>query len=86
MTIEIECDVYRSSKKENLYLYVKAGEDPAKVPGELLAQFGEPELALSFTLHAERSLAREDPLRVMANLESQGFHLQLPPADEKFTR
>ena len=81
---EIECDVYRSSRKANLYLYVKAGDDLATLPEQLMAQFGAPELALSFTLHAERNLAREDPLRVMENLEVQGYHLQLPPADEKF--
>lgn len=83
---EVECDVYRSSKKEHLYLYVKAGEDLSLVPEALMTQFGSPELALTFTLHAERRLAREDPKRVMENLESQGYHLQLPPADEKFSR
>jgi uncharacterized protein YcgL (UPF0745 family) len=81
---EIECDVYRSSRKENLYLYVKAGDDLTGVPEQLMVQFGTPELTLSFTLHADRTLAREDPVRVMENLETQGYHLQLPPADEKF--
>ena len=82
--IEIECDVYRSSRKDNLYLYVKAGDDFAGVPEQLMVQFGTPELALSFTLHPDRALAQEDPVRVIENLETQGYHLQLPPADERF--
>ena len=54
----------------------------ASVPDELLAQFGEPEKALSFTLTQERDLAKEDPMQVLQNLLQQGYHLQLPLAEE----
>lgn len=79
----IQCDVYRSSKKENLYLYVAAEEGLKRVPDELLTQFGEPEKTLSFELTQDRQLAKEDAPTVIANIQEKGFHLQLPPADEK---
>jgi len=78
----IECDVYKSLRHEYMYLYVNQREGLARVPEELLARFGDHELALSFTLTADRTLAREDPARVKANLDVQGYHLQMPPADK----
>ena len=81
---EVECDVYRSAKKEYLYLFVPADVGMASVPDELLAQFGEPEKVLSFTLTQERDLAKEDPVQVLQNLLQQGYHLQLPLAEEQF--
>ena len=83
--MKIPCDVYKSTRKENYYLYVKAGEGHSRVPEALLAQFGRLEKALSFTLTPERTLAKEDPRQVIRNLRNQGYHLQLPPADDRFT-
>jgi uncharacterized protein YcgL (UPF0745 family) len=34
---------------------------------------------MELELHSDRTLAREDVTTVMANLQSQGFHLQMPP-------
>jgi uncharacterized protein YcgL (UPF0745 family) len=36
---------------------------------------------MALELHAERKLARENPVAVMQSLSRQGFHLQLPPPD-----
>lgn len=80
----MECDVYKSVKKENYYLYVEAGEGLDRVPEALLKQFGEVEKALTFELTPDRRLAREDAEQVISNLQSQGYHLQLPPADDRF--
>lgn len=81
--MKIVCDVYKSSKKENLYLYVCSDDGLSKVPAELLARFGVPEKALTFTLSPDRTLARENPAVVMANLHDHGYHLQLPPSDDR---
>ena len=83
--MKILCDVYKSARKENYYLYVKAGEGHERVPEALLVQFGEMEKTLTFTLTPERRLAKEDPGQVIRNLQDQGYHLQLPPADDGFT-
>lgn len=79
--MSVKCDVYKTSVREHLYLYVYHGAGLDGVPEALLAQFREPELALTFDLHPERNMAREDPKKVLANLEEVGYHLQLPPVD-----
>ena len=73
------CTIYRSSKKEGMYLYVDKQEDLSRVPPALLKQFGKPERAMTLLLHSERSLARVDVVKVLAELEEVGFYLQLPP-------
>tara|TARA_R110002110_G_scaffold76460_7_gene201466 strand:+ start:597 stop:854 length:258 start_codon:yes stop_codon:yes gene_type:complete len=78
------CDVYKSSKTLDLYLYVDRKEGFERVPEALLDKFGEPKLSLSFTLNEERKLAREDPKKVMAAIKDSGFYLQLPP--QKYPR
>ena len=79
--LEIQCDVYKSGRKENLYLYVDSAVGLSRVPADLMAQFGEPEKTLTFVLSEQRKLAREDTKLVLANLSDQGYHLQLPPAN-----
>jgi uncharacterized protein len=74
--------VYRSSRKQEMYLYVDAKEGRARVPEALLARFGEPVEALSLLLSRDRSLARADAAQVLADIEAQGFYLQMPPAAE----
>jgi len=80
----MECDVYKSIKKDNYYVYVPAGEGLEQVPSALLAKLAGTELVMSITLTPERKLAKEDAVLVLANLERQGYHLQLPPADDRF--
>jgi len=74
------CDVYKSDKKEGLYLYVDRLEGLERVPEALLLQFGLPRLTLSFELNSQRRMARQDPLVVLKNLSTDGYHIQLPPA------
>ncbi len=73
------CTIYRSSKKEGMYLYVDKKEDLSRVPEELLSHFGKPEQAMTLVLHPERSLARVDVGQVLSELEDKGFFLQMPP-------
>ena len=82
--MEFECDVYRSNKTENLFLYVdaKTGLDP--VPADLLESFGDLEKTLTFTMSESRRLAKEDPKVVLANLNEKGYHLQMPPTERRF--
>ena len=81
--MKIACDVYKSLSKGNYYLYVLADEAMEHVPEALRQQLGTVEIALSFELTEERSLAKEDPVVVMANLKEHGYHLQLPPAEHQ---
>ncbi len=78
------CSIYKSPRKNGMYLYVDKREALARVPEALLAAFGTPQLAFEMVLTPERKLAREDIAKVLANLESQGFHLQMPPPEEEY--
>lgn len=76
------CSIYRSSRVEEMYLYVDKKEDLARVPAELLKTFGRPELAMTLALHPERKLARADVNKVLEAIEQHGFYLQMPPKPE----
>ena len=78
------CDVYKSIKQPDLYLYVSRKDGLDRVPPELLDKFGEATLALTFVLNEGRKLAREDSQKVSENLINQGYHLQIPPASKIF--
>ena len=76
----IPCWVYRSGKKNEMYLYLDKKDGFDQVPEVLRNLFGKPILVMELELHAKRHLAREDVLQVMGNLRSQGYHLQMPPS------
>lgn len=75
------CSIFKSSKKNEMYLYVDKKEGLERVPEELLGIFGNPILVFDLLLTPTRKLAREDIVKVLDNIEKQGFHLQMPPSD-----
>ncbi|MEM1142366.1 MAG: YcgL domain-containing protein [Pseudomonadota bacterium] len=79
MSGRILCDVYRTPKREGMYLFVRREEGLQRVPEALLARFGTPELALSFVLDKDRALANADPEAVRERLLGEGYYLQMPP-------
>ena len=79
----MRCYVYRSPRRPDVYLYLGQRDDFSKVPEALMGAFGAPQFALEFVLSMTRKLAKEDPVEVMRNLESRGFHLQMPPQNEQ---
>ena len=74
------CSIYRSSKREEMYLYVKKGTDLATLPEALIRQFGQAALVMDLLLREQRPLARADVKKVMAVIAEQGFYLQMPPS------
>ena len=78
------CSIYRSPRKSEMYLYVLKSDALERVPVELLAAFGKPQHAFDLVLTPERTLAREDIHAVLANMEKQGYHLQMPPAEDEY--
>jgi uncharacterized protein YcgL (UPF0745 family) len=75
----MRCSVYRSSKKELMYLYVDEETGLESVPEDLLSEFGEASLVLDLELTAEKKLAKEDIIVVMQHIKEHGYHLQMPP-------
>jgi len=75
------CFVYRSRKKDGLYLFLKAEDDFTRVPDAVMSYFGTPERSMELELTPERPLARCSAAEVIAKLEENGFYIQLPPPD-----
>ncbi len=78
------CSIYKSPRKNEMYLYVERSEALKRVPESLLVAFGAPIHTFDLVLSPERQLAREDISVVLANLEKQGYHLQMPPAEDEY--
>jgi len=79
MTDSLECWIYKSPRKDEMYLYLAAEDDFDAIPQALFSRFGQPQAVMQLTLTPDRPLAREDVATVMHNLREQGFHLQMPP-------
>jgi uncharacterized protein YcgL (UPF0745 family) len=73
------CQIYRSPRRQEMYLYVEKAEGLAKVPADLLQRFGEPEAIMLVLLDGRRRLARANAEEVKAQVQAQGFYLQMPP-------
>lgn len=78
------CSIYKSPRKNEMYLYVLKSDALTRVPESLLAAFGAPRHTFDLVLSPERKLAREDIVQVLENIEKQGYHLQMPPAEEEY--
>ncbi|WP_122260389.1 YcgL domain-containing protein [Pseudomonas savastanoi] len=78
------CSIYRSPKRNEMYLYVLKSDVLKRVPPELLVAFGKPVHAFDLVLSPEHALSREDINAVLENLDSQGYHLQMPPAEDDY--
>jgi len=76
--------IYKSTKKDELYLYIANKDDFSDIPQSLYDSMGkEPIFVMELELSPERPLARENVATVIQNLETQGFHVQMPPRPEK---
>lgn len=82
--MSILCTIYRSPKKEGMYLYVDKNEDLERVPEALLNMFGKPQHAMTLLLKPERKLARVDRDDVILAIAEQGYFLQMPPKIESY--
>lgn len=82
--MKLICDVYKTSKKDEMYLYVEKKVGFSRVPEELMKMFGQPVLAMTILITPEKKLGRADTEKVINDLESKGFYLQMPPAKETY--
>ena len=79
MDSPVNCWIYKSPKKQEMYLYIKQQDCFDDVPEALLSHFGNPVFIMELVLTPDRKLARENIQTVINNLHQQGFHLQMPP-------
>jgi len=75
----MQCFIYKSQKKDQLYLYLNKRDDFSAIPADLLKNLGQLSFVMELQLSPERKLAREDVNKVMSSIASRGFFIQLPP-------
>jgi len=80
------CAVYKSSKKQETYLYVPGRDDFSKVPEALIKSFGTPVFLMIMPLKKDRELARVDINKLRTELKIKGFYLQLSPPTENLLK
>lgn len=77
--LRVQCWVYRSTRKDEMYVYLAKEDDFESIPEALRARIGRLEKAMELELTPKRKLARADAIKVMQALHDQGFYLQMPP-------
>ena len=77
----MHCFVYTSQRKPDTYLWLGRRDDFACIPESLAQMLGELKFVLELELTGERKLPYEDATQVLAHLNEQGWHLQLPPKE-----
>lgn len=83
----MHCSIYKSSKKDEMYLYVaRPAENDAEasnplevVPEVLRNAFGRATFVMHIELTETRKLARANVMHVMDSIETKGFFIQMPP-------
>ena len=73
------CYIYKSQKKEELYVYLNKKDDFSLLPDDLMRQLGNLSFVMELELTADKKLARENAEKVISDLESRGFFIQMPP-------
>lgn len=79
----ILCSIFKSVKKDGMYLYVPRKEQFAKVPAPLLEMFGRPAHVMDMLLQPGKKLANAEIDKVMNEIREKGFYLQMPPPTEQ---
>lgn len=78
------CQIYKSPRMDEMYIYVDKRQGLTKVPEALLERFGKPVPTMTLILTPEKALARVNVVDVMAAIREKGFYLQMPPAKDEY--
>lgn len=82
MTESIDCTVYKSRRRANVYLYLRNDLSPQTLPVTLRDMLGAIEPVLELTLTPQRRLAAAAVAQVMSDLHAHGYFLQMPPSHD----
>lgn len=77
------CYIYRSLRKDGIYLFVLEEDQFDCIPESVMKYVGKLEKAMELDLYPERKLSRGQAKEVLEKLKEQGFYIQIPPQDEK---
>ncbi len=74
----IRCDVFKSAKQPDTYLYLPFRKDQSELPEGLLSLLGDLTCFLTIELSEDKKLAQAKVVDVMQSIEDNGFYLQMP--------
>tara|TARA_A100001391_G_scaffold35022_1_gene19073 strand:+ start:1790 stop:2116 length:327 start_codon:yes stop_codon:yes gene_type:complete len=77
------CSIYKSPRRDGMYLYVERSKGLKDLPDALRERFGTPRHVSDLILDPARPLSRADVNQVMARIREQGFYLQMPPPPDQ---
>ncbi|WP_312344558.1 YcgL domain-containing protein [Leclercia sp.] len=80
------CVIYRSTQRDQTYLYVEKKDDFSRVPEALMKSFGKPQMVMLMPLDGRKQLKNADLEKVKSALAQQGYYLQLPPPQENLLK
>ena len=75
----MNCQVFRSNKKDETYLFLATRQSFDELPDDLRVMFGEPVFVMDLEISRESKLARAETKNVLESLDRLGYFLQLPP-------
>ncbi|PID42182.1 MAG: hypothetical protein CSB48_11675 [Proteobacteria bacterium] len=84
--VRVICSVYKSTKKEGMYLYVDKKNKLDGLPEALLQLFGQPVQVVDFLLTPEKKLAEVEAGKVLGEIREKGYFLQMPPQEENLLK
>ncbi|SFG53933.1 YcgL domain-containing protein [Neptunomonas qingdaonensis] len=80
----IICSIYKSPRKDEMYLYVDKKDLLKRVPDALVEMFGKPSHLMDMPIRPGRKLARVDVEKMLQGIKEKGFYLQMPPPKEDY--
>ncbi|WP_032092831.1 YcgL domain-containing protein [Necropsobacter rosorum] len=80
------CAIYKTKKKDGMYLYVEKRDKFDKLPDALRTAFGTPIFVMLFNLNGEKPLINADKQTVLTQIKQHGFYLQYPKQEENLLR
>lgn len=78
--------VYKSTKKDETYLYLPKRDDFSRVPKALLDTFGKAVFVMLLPVKKRKALAQVDIAKLTHEIQEKGFYLQIPPPTENLLK
>ena len=82
--MKIVCEVYKSRKKDDMYLYVNKEQGLNTLSEPLLTYFDQPIQVMTIILQPGRKMGITTSDKILDEIETQGYYLQMPATKETY--
>lgn len=70
--------IYKSPKKEGMYIYLNKASSIDEIPKALLELFGAPVLVTHMIVEEDKKFSKFEAKELLASVKEKGFYLQMP--------